>query len=1007
MKLQLLAVVSLGLSALASKTFTAKIQIDPVTYQETEQAFEDALDDEEPALNAMEEPRPRPAARKAFMQPNQKQALLQAMSIPSGGSGGTPSQFEQEIINLLAGFGKGASFLEGDRKLGWGPSADESAEASTDNSTDGGMDMTDAIEKIKDLITSKMLPEVEDAHSVNQQEMDALHVDYETCRTTKDTAVRVAEQSESAYTTESPLHITCREGEAGLYQTNLDNHVKWRELKEEKDLKCTDYSNMLDKTGDQKSNGETVEKAGSEHTETYVRRISATICGTAHEFGNGGHGTGGLLDQLLNAKDACETATKNFNEQTVLCRKSDNEWHEKVKVCDAVQDKMDNAACSFAVGKKDACEAYAECYTSKKQAYDEAEATVRQEESDRKNEWKGLKRMYCLIHAFADHAVTDEEIAFCRAEEHNTTNLDIRYHNIEEMDECTVTDLYPTTVAYKQKEFTVLPTLAKGQVDANECTGVVEVSEVPKGGSPHGCTCERVTMNGPYSPGPVVKCENCLDIRRSEDMNSCPVGTKLFSPQSRVDWETFLGSATPLRAPNWVIDITRPANGCAGCEGFTMNSETTEQESWRTADGSPWWLRSSLYSAETADNLDGDYQANCFLDLANDPADADSVTFNDRACDYHSKSYYCQAFSVGETPKSGSPVGCTCSKVELVGEYSAGELLKCEGCLDVKSAEDKNSCPHGTKLFSPRTREDWTTFIASATRLADPHWIVDITRPQDGCGGCVDAAMNSGSAPQATWRTSDGSPWFLRSTTYEEPSEESAYAANCYMDLSSPPANENSVAFKAGGCTFHSASYYCQTAFSHETETTTTAPSWDEVGRTLSHEPAEGSPEGCKCEEMEGIRDLNYSAGTLLKCTGCLEVSKKDDPNSCPANMKIFAPQSREDWQKFFAGGGEPLRAPNWIIDITRPEDGCTNCTESPMNSANAKQHTWVTADGAPWWLRSSNFNEPSGDYSANCFMDLFDDDTEAGDLNEDNVVFSDSNCDYKSTDYYCQPNGM
>ena len=66
---------------------------------------------------------------------------------------------------------------------------------------------------------------------------------------------------------------------------------------------------------------------------------------------------------------------------------------------------MDDASCKAAVAAKDACESYAECYTSKQQAYNALVKLVKQEEIDRKGEWKGLKRMQCLITAFSDGKV--------------------------------------------------------------------------------------------------------------------------------------------------------------------------------------------------------------------------------------------------------------------------------------------------------------------------------------------------------------------------------------------------------------------------------------------------------------------------------------------------------------------------------------------------------------------------------------------------------------------------
>merc|ERR1712178_587919 len=133
-------------------------------------------------------------------------------------------------------------------------------------------------------------------------------------------------------------------------------------------------------------------------------------------------------------------------------------------------------------------------------------------------------------------------------------------------------------------------------MDANPCTGVAMISTDPAAGSPKSCKCRRVTLNGPYDAGSMVKCSSCLTLRRSKDKSSCPAGTKLFSPQTRQDWETFLKSAGPLRAPHWIIDVTRPKNGCGGCTRYSMNSKVTAQKTWVTTDGTPWWLRSTRYN---------------------------------------------------------------------------------------------------------------------------------------------------------------------------------------------------------------------------------------------------------------------------------------------------------------------------------------------------------------------------------------------------------------------------
>merc|ERR1719491_567689 len=132
--------------------------------------------------------------------------------------------------------------------------------------------------------------------------------------------------------------------------------------------------------------------------------------------------------------------------------------------------------------------------------YNATGESVKKEEKDRKGEWKALKRMVCLIDAFADSKVTDAEITLCKEKTHDTKQLDIKYPDVSKgMEKCTVPDRYPATPAYKKAEFAPLPTLAKGNPEANECVGVLEISTRPKDGSPPSCKCERVTLNGHFS----------------------------------------------------------------------------------------------------------------------------------------------------------------------------------------------------------------------------------------------------------------------------------------------------------------------------------------------------------------------------------------------------------------------------------------------------------------------------------------------------------------------------
>jgi hypothetical protein len=91
-----------------------------------------------------------------------------------------------------------------------------------------------------------------------------------------------------------------------------------------------------------------------------------------------------------------------------------------------------------------------------------------------------------------------------------------------------------------------------------------------------------------------------------------------------------------------------------------MNSKVPNQATWKTSDGSAWWLRSTLYSQPNGPeewpngraNPNGDYVANCYMDLWRLPSNENTIQFNDRKCDYRSRSYYCQPVR----PKPKPPV---------------------------------------------------------------------------------------------------------------------------------------------------------------------------------------------------------------------------------------------------------------------------------------------------------------------------------------------------------------
>merc|ERR1711959_381048 len=193
-----------------------------------------------------------------------------------------------------------------------------------------------------------------------------------------------------------------------------------------------------------------------------------------------------------------------------------------------------------------------------------------------------------------------------------------------------------------------------------------------------------------------------------------------------------------------------------------------------------------------------------------------NVRFNDGSCGYYSTEYLCQPIMkkkpVPTKCRSGSPSNCKVSNLNVKG-YSPGGLVRIHNGRRVRKSTETDSCPNGWKVWSPRNKNDWTLVYNKMGKNINnypkkPHFIVDVTRPANGCGGCTKYAMKSGVGQQGSWRTKDGSAWWLRDSKYNEPNGD--YHANCYLHVYD--VNPNNVRFNDGSCGYSTTDYLCQMA---------------------------------------------------------------------------------------------------------------------------------------------------------------------------------------------------
>ena len=134
-----------------------------------------------------------------------------------------------------------------------------------------------------------------------------------------------------------------------------------------------------------------------------------------------------------------------------------------------------------------------------------------------------------------------------------------------------------------------------------------------------------------------------------------------------------------------------------------------------------------------------------------------------------------------------------------------------------------------------------------------------------------------------------------------------------------------------------------------------------------------------------------------LPVKGGRTTCRRTDSNSCPPGMNIWVPRTKAHWKSVLAQYGK-YGGLMHVAGIYGVANGCGGCGLHPFHSASPQDHHWKALDGGKWWLRDGAYSEPSGDYSANCWLFIYD-------TTPHDVKFNDHNCHYCFKDYICSTN--
>jgi len=126
--------------------------------------------------------------------------------------------------------------------------------------------------------------------------------------------------------------------------------------------------------------------------------------------------------------------------------------------------------------------------------------------------------------------------------------------------------------------------------------------------------------------------------------------------------------------------------------------------------------------------------------------------------------------------------------------------------------------------------------------------------------------------------------------------------------------------------------------------------------------------------------DMTTDGGgyTHKACTGCKDVRTTTEVNGCDKfGMNMVVPRSQAHWQSLYKYVTVELKSTmdshfKVVPGISKSVGGRNDCNGGTgvLNYEACKDSkSWRAIDGGKWWLRTSTYSEPNGDYTANQFL--------------------------------------
>mmetsp|Transcript_38870 Transcript_38870/g.72269 ORF Transcript_38870/g.72269 Transcript_38870/m.72269 type:complete len:439 (+) Transcript_38870:60-1376(+) len=196
------------------------------------------------------------------------------------------------------------------------------------------------------------------------------------------------------------------------------------------------------------------------------------------------------LAEYNDAYEACEKSRTGCN-ATYSCPNFRTKWEEKRKICNSKQTTFEQAYCDLATQVESTWETYTTCYVHNKQVLVSTENKQDGLLGTRRQEWRGLERIACLLSALT---ATDKEAALeaClkkdfTAKANATLNISFpsREGNVTAMGVCGETIESPGTEYFMKTYYGLLPpVLIPDTLTTYHCVSGVATSHCPIKSSP-------------------------------------------------------------------------------------------------------------------------------------------------------------------------------------------------------------------------------------------------------------------------------------------------------------------------------------------------------------------------------------------------------------------------------------------------------------------------------------------------------------------------------------------